>query len=231
MKTSKLLYALLFAVAVPHFASAESIKVPLGDDGSPDVSFDGSVFGTVDDGDASTLGDQNTRILFAGFGGMFSDDLDGDASFSLDGVVANGAASSALPGVVAQGTTGGTFNLYSANNTLLLSGTLTDGALTGSTNASSGSFFNTVIGNFTGGALLSYFDLHSLNISLAMTDILSGGVVGMHITNGSLDPFNADASGLITGSAPAAVPEPASMLLLLSGCSAAFAARKKQKAA
>ena len=227
-KPNLLLYALLLVFALPRGAAAESIKLPLGEE-SPEVYFDGTTFGTVDDGNASTLGDQNTRIIFAGFGGMFADILDSTASFSLDGVTAVGPASEPIPGLVAQQTLGGTFSLYAPDNTLLLSGEVTNGALGGGTESATGSFFNTTVGTFTGGALLSFFQLNTLQIVLAMQDIHSGQLVGMHITNGALDPFTSDAASLIGGDA-AAVPEPTSMLLLLSGCSAAAAYRRRQRA-
>jgi len=210
-------------------AFAESIvKIPLGESG-PDVIFDGTTFRTADDGDATTLGDQNTRILFSGFGNLFSDIISPLGSFTLASVTATGAASDTL-GVVVQHTTGGTFDLYAPDNSLLLSGTLTAGALTGSegTGAQTGSFFNTTLGTFTGGSLASFYEADSAELSVALNAIFTGNIPGMVVTNGVLQPFTSDASGLITGVNQAGVPEPMSMLLLFSGLPLAAAARKKR---
>ncbi|MFN8392553.1 MAG: PEP-CTERM sorting domain-containing protein [Bdellovibrionota bacterium] len=223
----KMLLTLSLLLFTSSSALAESIvKIPLGESG-PDVMFDGTTFRTVDDGDATTLGDQNTRILFSGFGNLFSDFISPEGSFSLSSVAAVGAPTDTL-GVIAQGTSGGTFDLYAPDNTLLLSGTLQNGAITGSAGPSAtGSFFNTQLGTFTGGTLAAFFVADSAQLSIALNAIFTGNTPGLDISGGFLHPFTSDASGLITGT-NAAVPEPVTGLLLLSGLPLAARMRRKK---
>lgn len=197
-------------------ASAETIiKFGLGEIG-PDVSFDGTTFGTNDDGNAATTGDQNTRLNFVGpLAGVLADFLNATASFSLDGVVTDGAAV-VIGSSVFQALTGGTFSVYDPNNNLLLSGTLASGSLQGSLTGSTGSYFNTDFATFTGGSLLPLLVPDLGGLSIALAGIVSAG--GGHLSidqNGNLLPFSANSDGLIDGQG--AIPEPATVLLLLSG--------------
>lgn len=223
MKKKQLLSVLLLVFLFTSSASAVNvIKVPLGTNAGADVTFDGLTFSTIDDGNASTLGAQNTRILYLGLGGM--PDINTEiASFTLSDVLAVGSAVTTI-GVIAQQTTGGTFNLWAPDNSLLISGSLTDGVLSGSDNGGAGSFFNTQLGLFTGGSLLSFFAGNTLDFSLALNNVLSGVDFGLNVTNGNLDVFQADASAIISGSA---VPEPTTVLLLLTGIAASRMRRKK----
>ncbi len=59
------LFALLLAISSTSYAGT-IIKLNLGGVG-PDVSMAGGVLGTVSDGNALTVGDQNTAIEFTGF--------------------------------------------------------------------------------------------------------------------------------------------------------------------
>ncbi len=199
------------------------IKLPLGTNVGADVTFDGTEFRTLDDGNGLTTGDQNTRILFVGFGGAFSDLNTETASFSITDVMAFGPALT-VAGVIAQGTTGGTFNLWAPDNTLLISGILSTGALSGSEPGGTGSFFNTQLGTFTGGALLNYLSGNTADLSLALNSVTTGGLQGMRVTGTTLEPFISDASVLVQGSQ---VPEPTAMMLLLSGLTA-IGMRKKR---
>ena len=114
----------LFRTGIPGFATAALIAASISIlpsaasatetivkaslyEGGVDVSFDGVNFGTISDGDAATLGDQNTRVDFLGALNGVLDINDPVASFSLDGVALDGVASLVGP-VVVQGTTGGT---------------------------------------------------------------------------------------------------------------------------
>ncbi len=223
MRKKQFLCALLLLFAFAGNASAIAvIKVPLGTNASGDVVFNGTTFSTLDDGIAGTLGNQNTRVLFLGFAGLPDINTE-DASFTLSNVLAVGTAITTI-GVIAQETIGGTFNLWAPDNTLLISGSLTGGAITGSNNGGSGSFFNTQLGLFTGGSLLSFFAGNTLDFSLALNNILSGNNFGLNVTNNTLDAFQADGSAIISGSA---VPEPATLLLLISGIAATRLKKRK----
>lgn len=223
MRKKQLLCVLLLLFAFAGNASAiPLIKVPLGTNANGDVVFNGTTFSTLDDGIAGTLGNQNTRVLFLGFGGMPDINTE-DASFTLSNVLAVGAAITTI-GVISQETTGGTFNLWSPNNSLLISGSLTSGVLSGSNNGGTGSFFNTQLGLFTGGSLLSYFSGNMLDFSLALNNIISGGNFGLNVTNNKLDAFQSNGSAIIAGSS---VPEPATVLLLISGIAGSILRKRK----
>lgn len=213
--------ALFLAIAVIGLAQpsrAETIiKFGLSEIGS-DVQFDGTTFSTVDDGDGSTLGDQDTRLNFVGsLDGTIADIMSPVASFTLDGVLASGDAH-VLGNTVVQESTGGIFSVYDENNNLLLAGSLADGALTGSLAATTGSYFNTAFGTLTAGSLLPFLNPDAAGISIALAGIVSADGSGhLVVNNGKLQPFNANSDGLIDGEPRSEVPEPATAALLLSG--------------
>lgn len=188
------------------------IKLTLDDLGSggtnPDVGWRRGVLLTLDDGVAATSGTQNTAIDFVGaLGGMT--DISAGGSFSLTGVFANGAPSS-FAGMIVQPTQGGTISLYDDFNTLLLSADIHDGALSGSSTGTAGSFFSIDSMQITGGTLASQFLPSPAAISIAMVDVNTGGLMGMRIVGSVLDDFNATAVVDID----ATVPAPASALAL-----------------
>lgn len=219
-----------FLAAAPLEASATQtiVKASLFEGGA-DVTFDGAVFSTITDGDLTSLGDQNTRVNFLGALDTVTDINDPFASFTLAGVTIAGAPTPVGP-VVVQPTNGGTFSLWDESNTLLLSGVLNDGAITGSSTAETGSFFNVSFMSFTGGSLAPLLDPDSAGISFALSSIFGGGVLGLQIVNGALAPFTADGLVAIDGS-PAAVPEPMSAALLVIGGGAAAWVRRRKVAA
>lgn len=226
LKLKALVTTALVALFVGTASADTIIKVGLGGTG-PDVSYAGGTFSTVDDGNAGTTGNQDTNIEYTGFlDGLLPDILAG-ASFSLTGVTASGAANVLGGVVVTQATTGGTFSVYDPANVLLLTGTLGSGVITGSTTGSSGSFFDTSIATFTGGALLAYVATTPASLSLSFTNLLSGNAAAMVVNGGVLSNFTANATGNIGGSA---VPEPASVALLLSGVLGGAAARRRKSA-
>jgi len=214
--------ALALAIVPQAFGDA-IIKIPLSETTSYDVEFDGLTFSTVDDGNAATLGEQDSRVDFVGFLSYLSDIVTAPlGSFTISGVQANGTPTNGL--VTVQETIGGTFSLYDEVNTLLLSGSLAQGAITGSA-STTGSFFNTTIATYTGGSLLAYVAPTPAGISFALAGILSeGDIVGLVINEDALSPFVADASGVLTGTE---VPEPLTAALLLSGVVGAFGVKKK----
>ncbi len=221
---------LVALLAAPATVSATEtiVKASLAEGGA-DVTFDGAVFSTISDGDLGTIGDQNTRVNFLGALDLTNDIDDPFASFTLEGVTVSGAPSQ-VGSVVVQPTNGGTFSLWDQGNTLLLSGSLSDGAITGSSTAETGSFFNVVFMSFTGGSLSPLLDPDSAGISFALSSIFGNGVLGLQIVNGALAPFNADGLVAIDGS-PAAIPEPMSAMLLAIGGGAAALVRRRKVAA
>jgi hypothetical protein len=225
-KIKILALTLLVSVLSTSVSAVTIIKFDLGGTG-PDVSLTGGVFATVNDGIAGTTGDQNTRLDFTGFlDGLFADINTSTASLSIAGVTVAGLPN-ILGTLVTQATTGGTFAVYNPSNTLLLSGTLSAGAIVGSTASGTGSFFNTNIATFTGGSLLAHVATTPAEFSISFTNVLSGNFAGMVVSNNTLQNFSADATGQIAG---APVPEPASVALLLSGVLGAAVRRRKMAA-
>ncbi len=191
--------------------------------GNPDFQYSNGSFGTVDDGIAATAGQQNSGFEFVGFlDALLTDVLDG-ASFTLTNVFADGAAQ-VNGSLVAQQTTGGVFSLFDQDNNLLLEGELSSGSLIGSRESSSGSFFNTTFATFTAGSLLPLLVIDTAGLSIALGDILAAGTAGLKVTDGLLENFVAAGDGIVTGDQ---IPEPTTVLLLLSGLGGAFYFRRQ----
>jgi hypothetical protein len=235
-----------FAIVICALAAAAApcdagtiIKLSLGGDPGADIEFTGGVGGilsTADDTIAGTTGDQNTAVEYTDFLEAYETDIDtSTASFTLDGLVVAGPATTINGALVFQGFAGGTLELYDAANTLLLSGTLTDSALSGGLGPpGTGGLFTTSIATVTGGTLAPYIDPTSLSLSVSLVDINGGGGLSVSalvpgppgISFGVLDAFTADASLLIAGDF-SGIPEPASIALLLMGfATSLFAGRR-----
>lgn len=193
------------------------LKLGLGSDPPADIEFDGITLSTVDDGNAGSLGDQNTAVEFQDFLDGFADILTPIASFTLDGLVTDGPASVFFGSLVVQPFTGGSLALYDPSNVLLLSATLDASVLTGALGPpATGALFTTSFSTVTGGTLAPYIDLDTLTLSMSLTNIDAGG--GLSVTEEELDPFVADVTLNI---AAEQVPEPASVVLLLVGAALA----------
>jgi hypothetical protein len=220
--------ALALGLAAPISATATEtvVKVPLGDGGF-DVAYDGNSFGTVSDSDLSTSGEQNTRVIFTGALDSVADIDDPNASFTLADILLSGAGTMA-GSVVVQETTGGNFSLWNSSNQLLLSGSLGNGAITGSENQSTGSYFTTSFSSFTGGSLAALLDPNSAALSLALAGIFTDGSPGLRLVEGVLLPFTADGLVAIEGGPNKDVPEPMTGILVLSGIAVAALARRKK---
>ena len=226
MKLRSILGGAILALGLVPAAQADSImKIGLSETNTPDVEYAGGVLSTVDDGDATTVGEQNTRIDFVGFLGFLSDVTTAAASFTLSGAQSTGnAVQNGL--LISQTTTGGTFSLWDQSNNLLLSGLLAEGAIAGGAD-DTGAFFNTGIATYTAGSLLSFVAPTPAGISLALAGIFTNGQTGMFVTNGVLDPFVADASGIFAGKRGQEIPEPFTASLLLSGLVGGMGLKKR----
>jgi len=217
------------------------IKLNLGSV-SPDIKYDGSFLSTADDLIVGTTGNQNTAVEYTDFlDPMVADIPTAVASFTLSGLAPSGSAFVFLGQNVVQNFTGGTMTLYAADNSVLLSGNLFNSALSGPIGFPTGGLFTTSFGNVTGGSLQSKIESTSLVLSMNFTQVqTTGGPVGFSVSPppaspapqihmGALNPFTADASINIAGDPK--VPEPTSVVLLISGSMAMLAARRVRVAA
>jgi hypothetical protein len=197
--------SLVSLLVSPVDAVAETvIKFELaGMSTGPDMQFNAGTLSTIDDGVASTFGDQNTNVSYQGFLEGLTDIAAG-ASMTISGVDKVGDASD-VNGIVSQVTSGGTFFLYDQSDFLLLSGGFAGGVVVGSVSDSAGSFFTTSPLMYTGGSLLDFVIPKSGKISLSFTDVRTGGSPGMVVTNGNLADFTSVATGSLEATA---VPEP-----------------------
>lgn len=195
-------------------ASASTIlKFGFGADSMPDIASVGGVLSTVDDGNASTPGDQNSGIEFLGFLNSMSPIPIADASITIDGIQLTDDMST-IGNLVVQPTSGGVFSFWDETNSLLLSGTFGDGMLTGSLgDPATGSLISLNFGSFDGGSLINLVDPNSAAFSLSFTGVNDGAGFSIVENATRISDFTSDATGLLS----AAVPEPASASLILAG--------------
>jgi len=220
------------SLCATNICSAETIvKLNLGSTG-PDIHLQNGVLSTVDDEDnsASSPGDQGTGTTFHGFvdgvDGIVDINAPAQSSFSLSGVSLLGSSFAVELGafsLITQATTGGLFELFDENGGVLLTGSLTNGSLHGTSGLSAaGGFLTADLGSFTGPNDHSFDKLFSLlapgsaSLAMSLTDVSSGpnGKRGFQVLDDMLQDFSADASANI-GADP--IPEPTSLGLLLVG--------------
>src|SRR4051794_19473143 len=202
MKTTlRLLASATLALLLSFQASYAGtiIKLDLGGTG-PDVGYSGGILSTLNDGNAGTLGDQNTAILFTDFLSSQAPNPT-TGSYSLSGATISGAPTALGGGVFAQNFSGGDFQIYNSSNALLLQVHLSSSLLVGGGN---GAFFSITNGLVTGGSLAPQIAANSVGMSMSLTNISGGGL--SRNDNGLLNSFVADATKEITGTP---VPEPA----------------------
>lgn len=219
------LCALMLAVSSASYAGT-IIKLNLGGTG-PDVSMNaGGLLSTTSDGNAGTTGDQNTAVEYTGFLDPPHVDINAAiASYSMSGLQAVGVPQ-VFGSLVIQNFNGGNFELYDPSNNLLLSGSLTSSALTGVIGPpGTGGLFTTAVSTVTGGSLAPEIVASSLTLSMNLSNINGGNgfSVGGAVAP-VLNPFLADASVNISGDP---IPEPGSVLLVLTAISGIIAARRR----
>jgi len=204
------------------------IKLDLGGVG-PDIGMNANgELSTVDDGDASTAGDQDTDVEYTGAFGSLADINTPPASFTLNGLTAAGPAE-VLGTLAIQNFVGGQFNLYDPANNLLLSGPLTTSTLTGVIGPpATGALFTTTLATATGGSLASLVLPGTLSLSMNLTNINGGS--GFSTSDGILLPFLADASVNFAADG-ARVPEPSTLALLTLGSLGLLARRRFARSA
>lgn len=195
----------------PVAASTTIMKFGFGSDPGPDIQMLDGILSTLDDGDMSSSGSQNTGLDFVGFLSSIPSIPVAAASISIDGVTLSDDLSQ-VGGLFLQPTTGGSFSIWDDADMLLLSGTFGTGMLTGVVGGpATGSLISLDFGTFDGGSLASMVDVNSAALSLSFAGVNDG--LGFSISGGEtprLDNFMTDSTGLIAAS----VPEPMGASLL-----------------
>jgi hypothetical protein len=224
--------AMAAALVLPAFQDASAgtiIKLSLGDDPAADIEYTSGILSTVDDGDGSSPGDQNTAVEFLDFLSSLTNIPSADASYTLSGVTPAGPAVHVISlGTVLQPFTGGTFELWDDLGTLLLGVSLGDSELAGTVGGTAtGAVFSTTFGTPlpgpAGGTLAPLIAPGTVTMSISMSHINGGA--GLSIT-----PFLAPVPGIelatlhdfvanVTKSIDAErlIPEPTAALLLVLG--------------
>jgi len=217
----QIVVCVLVCFAMTSSQAATIFKLDLGNIG-PDIQLTpGDILGTVNDGNAGTVGDQDTSIQYVG-GLSFLPDING--SFSLTGLAEAGPAN-VFGTLVNQNFLGGTFNLFNQANVLLLSGTLTNSALSGVLGPpGTGGAFSTTLGTVTGGTLAPQIAPNSISMSTNLTNVNGGN--GFSVVGGGpvLAPFLSDSSISFAGDV---VPEPATASLLFIAAAATTLRRRR----
>ncbi|HEY2828174.1 MAG TPA: PEP-CTERM sorting domain-containing protein [Pirellulales bacterium] len=201
----------LVCLAISNARATTVIKLNLGGVG-PDIGMNAArQLSTVDDGVAATTGDQSTNIEFTDFLDVLPDINIPPGSFTLSGLTGAGPATQ-LGSLAIQSFTGGQFALYDPSNNLLLTGPLTNSALTGVIGPpGTGALFTTTLATITSGSLAQFILSGTVSLSMNMTNVNGGA--GFSISDGILQPFLADASINIAANANT-VPEPSTLALL-----------------
>ena len=203
------------------------------------LEFSNVVFGTTDDGDSSTTGQQTSVVAYQNFLSPLSDISGG--SVTISGVMLSGSPVivPGSPNTVLHATSGGQISLFDDNNLLLLAGDLGEQILSGpeiggGTPFASGSFLSSGIDNgivFTSGSLLQFVEPDSGALTINLNDIRTNGVAGLSVSGGTVLDFTANSTGQITavssGVPVTSVPEPTTLPLLIFGLTLLSSTRRR----
>jgi len=230
-KTSTNFIAFALGAMILAAQSAQAgtiIKLNLGGIG-PDIGMNGGgILSTVNDGDATTLGDQNTAIEYTDFLDGGNPDINTPiASVSISGLAAAGPAIPG-PGILIQSYAGGTVSLYgpAPGNVLLLQGVLGGSTLVGTTGPpGNGGLFSATFANVVGGTLDPFIMDNTLTLQMTLSNINGGA--GLAAGPGlPVAPFFADA---VVTMAADQVPEPMGILLFAVGGALVTMAPKRRR--
>jgi hypothetical protein len=182
-----------------------------------DFGYNGTTLATLNDGDSSSPGDQDTAVSYMDILSGQTNLPSPQASFSLHGLTKSGPANlPPMTGLVIQNFTGGTFQLYGPGPafSLLLQGTLSTSAIAGPIGApATGGLFTSSFTSVTGGSLAGLLDPNNLTLSMNLNKINSG--VGFVVSGGGLQSFVIDATLSVSDTAKVGVPEPSTATLSL----------------
>jgi hypothetical protein len=214
----------VLCVATASLNAGTIIKLNMGET-SPDVAFLNGLFGTTDDGNAVTSGNQNTAIEYTDGLDFIPDINTNIGSFTLGGLQAIGPAQ--VFGTLAiQNFVNGTFSLFDPANNLLLSGFISNSALTGVVGPpGTGSVFTTGTVVATAGSLLPFIVPGTVSLSLTLTNVNGGA--GLAVSDLTLQNFTADSTVAIA--ATPAVPEPTTFALFAFGGLSAIGFRLRRR--
>ena len=205
-------------------ARAATMIIDLNDGGAAaiGIQYDGTVL--------STTGPQNTPAEFLDFLDWYPDILAPTASFTLDGVTSSGPAVVFGGSLILQQFTGGNVSLYDPTHTLLLSGNLSDSALSGAAGLADGGLFTTSFSMPIDGLLAPYINPGTLILQMHLSNINGGAGLDVGPTappnGGELRSFTANVTANIDGEQ---IPEPATYELFVILFMLTFAAAESRK--
>lgn len=218
-------------------ASADTI-IDLTFAGNLDFELKGTELSTIDDGNGTSPGDQDTIINFpnnsfvSGQPGV----VEGAGSFTMAGVKLEGSPVIVPGNLLAYQTTGGTFELFDDANSSILTGTLNDGsfyASYGAGTAATGGWLSINFGSFTGpdgSPLFDLLDPNSAAMSISFTEIFTGAQPGVTVNGNDILDFTADATANISAESLAStLPEPGSLGLAMVAMLGVLGLRRRQR--
>jgi hypothetical protein len=187
-------------IPVPPVVPTTVLKLDLGADADDDMEMTSGQFSTVNDGNGTTTGSQNTSVEFLDFLQSYGN-LSG-ASFTLGGLNAMPTSTTFFGSLVEQDFQDGTLAIYSPENELLLSANLSISAVTGPLGSPGKEGLFLGFGEVTGGEIAHRLLKTSLLLRMRLPTINTGGGFSVSPAPSSpvplyyapLDSFSAGAS-------------------------------------